>query len=96
MITTNVPWLEAELLEESKFFSSVTEKTIITHSSREENGFFLNEITVNGKAYGYADRHEYNGELEHKRYLRRYAKLALFLALTDFTGEKSEWVRSPA
>ena len=91
MITTNVPWLEAELLEESKFFSSVTDKTIITHSSREENGFFLNEITVNGKAYGYADRHEYNGELEHKRYLRRYAKLALFLALTDFTGEKSEW-----
>ena len=51
MITTNVPWLEAELLEESKFFSSVTDKTIITHSSREENGFFLNEITVNGKAY---------------------------------------------
>ena len=48
MITTNVPWLEAELIEESKFFSSVTDKTIITHSSREENGFFLNEITVNG------------------------------------------------
>ena len=47
MITTNVPWLEAELLEESKFFSSVTDKTIITHSSREENGFFLNEITAN-------------------------------------------------
>ncbi len=91
MITTDIPWLEAELLEESKFFSTINENTEIIHSSREENGFFLNEITVNGKKYGYADRHDYNGELEHKRYLRRYAKLALFLALTDYTGEKSEW-----
>lgn len=91
MIITDTPWLEAEFLEESKFFSGLTDKNVITHSAREEGGFFINEITIDKKPYSFADRHAYKDELEHKRYFRRFAKLALYLALSDFTGEKLEW-----
>ena len=91
MIITDTPWLEAEFIEESKFFSNLTDKNVITHSAREEGGFFINEITIDKKPYSFADRHAYKDELEHKRYFRRFAKLALYLALSDFTGEKLEW-----
>lgn len=91
MIITDQNWLEAEFTEESKFFSGVTEKTKIIHSAEEKGGFFLNEVTVEGKTYSFADRHVYKNELEHKRYFRRYAKLALYKALSDYTGEKLEW-----
>ena len=91
MIITDIPWLEAEFTEESKFFSAINEKTRIIHSAREESGFFINEVNVEGKPYSFADRHAYSGELEHKRYFRRYAKLSLYRALSGYTGEKLEW-----
>ena len=91
MIITDKQWLEADFAEESKFFEKVTDDMKIIHSSDEKDGFFLNEVSVNGKTYSFADRHVYKNEIEHKRYFRRYAKLALYKALSDFTGEKPEW-----
>lgn len=91
MIITDKQWLEADFAEESKFFEKVTDDMKIIHSSDEKDGFFLNEVSVNGKTYFFADRHVYKNEIEHKRYFRRYAKLALYKALSDFTGEKPEW-----
>ena len=91
MIITDKQWLEADFAEESKFFENVTDDMKIIHSSDEKDGFFLNEVSVNGKTYSFADRHVYKNEIEHKRYFRRYAKLALYKALSDFTGEKPEW-----
>ena len=52
---------------------------------------FINELTVDGKKYEYRDTHAYSNELERKRYFRRYAKLSLYRALSDYSGEKLEW-----
>lgn len=90
-IKTDAEWLEAEFIEESKFFR-ISERDIeVTHAAREENGAFINELTVDGKKYEYRDTHAYSNELERKRYFRRYAKLSLYRALSDYSGEKLEW-----
>lgn len=57
MIITDKQWLEADFAEESKFFEKVTDDMKIIHSSDEKGGFFLNEVSVNGKTYSFADRH---------------------------------------
>lgn len=90
-IRTDAEWLEAEFIEESKFFR-ISERDIdVTHTARLENGAFINELTVDGKKYEYSDTHAYSNELERKRYFRRYAKLSLYRALSDYSGEKLEW-----
>lgn len=90
-IRTDAEWLEAEFIEESKFFR-ISERDIeVTHTARLENGIFINELTVDGKKYEYSDAHAYSNELERKRYFRRYAKLSLYRALSDYSGEKLEW-----
>lgn len=90
-IRTDAEWLEAEFIEESKFFR-ISERDIdVTHTARLENGAFINELTVDGKKYEYSDAHAYSNELERKRYFRRYAKLSLYRALSDYSGEKLEW-----
>lgn len=90
-IRTDAEWLEAEFIEESKFFR-ISERDIeVTHAAREENGAFINELIVDGKKYEYSDAHAYSNELERKRYFRRYAKLSLYRALSDYSGEKLEW-----
>lgn len=90
-IRTDAEWLEAEFIEESKFFR-ISERDIeVTHAARLDNGIFINELTVDGKKYEYRDTHAYSNELERKRYFRRYAKLSLYRALSDYSGEKLEW-----
>ena len=90
-IRTDAEWLEAEFIEESKFFR-ISERDIeVTHTARLDNGAFINELTVDGKKYEYSDTHAYSHELERKRYFRRYAKLSLYRALSDYSGEKLEW-----
>lgn len=90
-IRTDAEWLEAEFIEESKFFR-ISERDIeVTHTARLDNGAFINELTVDGKKYEYSDTHAYTNELERKRYFRRYAKLSLYRALSDYSGEKLEW-----
>lgn len=90
-IRTDAEWLEAEFIEESKFFR-ISERDIeVTHTARQDNGVFINELTVDGKKYEYSDTHAYSNELERKRYFRRYAKLSLYRALSDYSGEKLEW-----
>ncbi len=90
-IRTDAEWLEAEFIEESKFFR-ISERDIeVTHTARQDNGAFINELTVDGKRYEYRDTHAYSNELERKRYFRRYAKLSLYRALSDYSGEKLEW-----
>lgn len=90
-IRTDAEWLEAEFIEESKFFR-ISERDIeVTHTARQDYGVFINELTVDGKKYEYSDAHAYSNELERKRYFRRYAKLSLYRALSDYSGEKLEW-----
>lgn len=50
-------------------------------------------VSVNAcdKEYNYSYQYNPNGALEEKRYQKRFLKLSLYKALSDFTGEKLPW-----
>lgn len=90
IIKTDFEKLEAELLEESKFFDAPEDLEVI-HTHAYENGKFINKITVCGKEYNFENLHSYDGELEFIRYEKRYAKLSLYNALSDYLGVSLPW-----
>lgn len=90
IIKTDFEKLEAELLEESKFFDAPEDLEVI-HTHAYENGKFINKITVCGKEYNFENSHSYDGELEFIRYEKRYAKLSLYNALSDYLGVSLPW-----
>ena len=90
IIKTDFEKLEAELLEESKFFDAPEDLEVI-HTHAYENGKFINKITVGGKEYNFENSHPYDGELEFIRYEKRYAKLSLYNALSDYLGVSLPW-----
>jgi len=89
-VSTNVPWLEADFTEELKFFSKAASFDVI-HKHSEDGSTFSDFVSVNGKEYSFSAEKTFSGEIEHKRFLRRYAKLALYRAVADYTGEKQTW-----
>ncbi|MBQ7642785.1 MAG: hypothetical protein IJS67_02675, partial [Clostridia bacterium] len=88
-VITDTPYLAAELLEEAKFFKN-TGDSVITHRHIEGEGF-SDEITIDGKVYSFTENRAYSGGTEYKRYLKRYAKLALYRAMSDYFGQKLPW-----
>ncbi len=90
IIKTDFEKLEAELLEESKFFDAPEDLEVV-HTHAYENGKFINKITVGGKEYNFENSHPYDGELEFIRYEKRYAKLSLYNALSDYLGVSLPW-----
>lgn len=90
IIKTDFEKLEAELLEESKFFDAPEDLEVV-HTHAYENGKFINKITVCGKEYNFENSHPYDGELEFIRYEKRYAKLSLYNALSDYLGVSLPW-----
>ena len=90
IIKTDFEKLEAELLEESKFFDAPEDLEVV-HTHAYENGKFINKITVCGKEYNFENSHPYDGELEFIRYEKRYTKLSLYNALSDYLGVSLPW-----
>lgn len=90
IIKTDFEKLEAELLEESRFFDAPEDLEVV-HTHAYENGKFINKITVCGKEYNFENSHPYDGELEFIRYEKRYAKLSFYNALTDYLGVSLPW-----
>lgn len=89
-VKTNIEKLSAELIEESKFFLGAEELDVDCEHS--ENGeVFLNKVTINGKLYKFENEHTFCGETERKRYEKRFAKLSLYLALSDYLGVDLPW-----
>lgn len=89
-IETNFEKIEAELLEEAKFFL-LDDEVLIKHEHSYSDGFFYDKIIIGDKVYEYEKSKSTVGETETLRYEKRYAKLALYLALSDFTGENLPW-----
>ena len=89
-IDTNLKWLEADLLEAGRFFDGV-ENLKITHFHQSEGNLFTDLITVDGKEFVYKKEVSFKGEIEEKRYTRRYAKLALYKSLSDSLGQHFAW-----
>lgn len=89
-IKTNLDRLSAELIEESKFFDGAENLEIICEHS-EKDDIFFNVVKINGKAYSFENSHAFNDEIERKRYEKRFAKLALYLAMSDYLKVTLPW-----
>lgn len=88
-IKTDLEWLLPELIEEAKFFTNAEGLEILHRHKKSEN--FDDEIEINGKIYSYSRPADFADETEKKRYEKRYAKLALYKALSDYLSEKLPW-----
>lgn len=80
----------AELIEESKFFAGADDLSIEC-KHKEIGDTFFDDIVIDGRNYSYTNKHSYNGELERKRYAKRFTKLALYLSLSDYLHIDLPW-----
>lgn len=90
MLNTNAEVFFPDLMEEVNLFPGA-DNFEITYLMCEKDGFFENTVTVNGKEYSFKNKAEYKNETERKRFAKRYSKLSVYRALSDFTGEKMSW-----
>ncbi len=89
-ITTNLQWMEADFIEASKFFEN-TEDLEISHTHFEEATVVFDTVDVLGKCFKFSKEIGNVEGIEKKRYVKRYAKLALYKALSSVLGQKLIW-----
>ena len=90
MVKTNIERLEGELNEVfNEFFSEDITEINLTFSA--ENNKFLYTVTCGDKKNDYAYEVAFEGELEYKRLVKRYAKLSLYKFLCNLTGKSLPW-----
>lgn len=90
MVVTDIERLEGELNEVyNEFYAEDSGE--IKLSFTEGGGFFRYTVTDGAREKRYEYAATFNGELERKRYLKRYAKLSLYDFLSDVTGKKLPW-----
>lgn len=95
MINSNIEKLIPELKEVAELFDS-SENFEISHVFTDKKTTFINEYEIayrgNTECYRFEDEPlKINSELEEKRYIKRYAKLGLYKALSSLTGVKMPW-----
>lgn len=89
MLHTNLSFMENDLLDVVRMFGRVD--CDINHFSSETDGVFTNLFEIDGERYSFTDEKKYFGELERKRFLKRYAKLGLYKILSEKYGENMPW-----
>lgn len=91
-IVTDCPFMQNELFEVVNMFPHAEGGAAdITHSFRLEGNAFINEFTVDGRLYSFRNEKAYVGELEFKRFARRFAKLSLYDILSEKYGVALPW-----
>lgn len=91
MIDTDLKFVENELREVVSLFDG-GDSLNIRHRFKESENKFTNTVTVNGKVYAYGNLvGEINDEIEKKRLVKRYAKLSLYKALSNFFDINLPW-----
>ena len=90
MINVNVPALEPELMDVVRLFEGAEEAEISLNTSYE-NGVFYNALSLFGRERKYARAAEVSDELGYKSLLKRYAKLALYRALSEYYRKELPW-----
>ena len=91
IIETNCEYLLYELRQIADLFE-VADDFTVKHCCEESAAGYINRVECGGRVFGYERGKKPNeSELERKRYLKRYAKLALYKALSEVTGQKSQW-----
>ena len=89
-ITTDLQWMEADFLESSRFFEGAEDLYVI-HSHEEDGNLLKDFIKIGEKTYFYEKQVTYNDEIERKRYVKRYAKLALYKSLSEYLQVSQVW-----
>ena len=91
MIDTNLEFLQSELKEVVNLFDC-GDSLNIKHRLKDGDGKFVNTVTVNGKVFAYGNLiGSFDGEIERKRLVKRYAKLSLYKALSKFFEKELPW-----
>ncbi len=90
MIDTNLNFCENELVEVLNMFDGANDLRIRHRFSETENKV-VNTVTINGQVYAYGNLIKYNGEIEKKRLVKRYAKLSVYKALAKKLGKDLPW-----
>ena len=88
MLTTNCETLYAELMDVARLYGDIPD---VAHYFVHSGDVFFNTVVVGGREYRFEERQPYAGEIEFKRYARRFAKLALYKALSSETGKEMPW-----
>ena len=90
MINTNLLAFSSDMEEEVDLFVSRNDLNVDHHFIREGNKI-TNRISFLGKVYEYTDEISYNDPLEEKRLIKRYAKLAVYKALSAHFNKTMPW-----
>ena len=90
MLTSNEAFLVPELMDVVRLFEGAEALEIVHETFQTEEGF-RNRLLVDGKAYERSDAARCEGELVRKSLCKRYAKLALYRALSDRFGKTLPW-----
>ena len=83
-LATDAEFLRAEMMDVMRLFGSNVPN--VRHTFSADGYKFNNTIRVGDREYQFSETQEYSGEIEFKRYARRFAKLALYEALKAETG----------
>ena len=91
MIDTDLKFCESELNEVINMFSGA-ESLKIRHIFDERRDRVVNTVVIGGKSYAFGNLlPDIKDGIERKRYIKRYAKLSLYKALSAVTGISLPW-----
>lgn len=89
MLTTNVQFLSAEIMDVLRLFGA--EDRDFAHTFRRDGDNFINIIECGGECRTFSDIWRPRDELEFKRFAKRSAKLAFYLLLSQESGKSLPW-----
>ena len=90
MIDSDLTFCQSEVIEVINLFEGA-ENLKIRHRFKKSENKFVNTVTVDGQVYAYGNFVRYDGEIEEKRLVKRYAKLSIYKALSKHFGVDLPW-----
>ena len=90
MLTSDTKFLEPELMDVVRLFDGAQD-TEIVHTMRFTGNAFENTVALNGRVRAFSDEACVQDALQYKSLAKRYAKLALYAALSEETGIHLPW-----
>lgn len=92
MINTDLEFCKNELIEVINMFGEGADELNIRHFFSHKEGKIVNTVSINGHAYAYGNLfRDINNKIVEKRLIKRYAKLAIYKALSKHLGKDLPW-----
>lgn len=91
MLESNLPLIESDLKEIVNLFDGA-ENINIRHQFKKGENKFVNTIILDGKVYAFGTFvNNISDEIEEKRLIKRYSKLALYKGLSKHLNKELPW-----